>query len=66
MRFSSASPVYISGVGVFWFSVSGDSFFCTLRGMFASSDHVSLLRVAFSSSIVCACSGVFGCFWLIL
>ena len=65
MRFASSSPVYISGVGVFFF-VSGNSFFCILRGIFASSDHVLFLHVAFSSAIVFACSGVFGCFWLIL
>ena len=60
-------PQFIFQVWAFFgFSVSGNSFLCILRRMFASSDHISLLHVVFSSAIVCACSGVVGSFWLIL
>ena len=51
---------------LFWFSGNENSPLCMFRRMFASSDHVLFPHVVFSSEIVCACSGVVGCFWLIL
>ena len=66
MRFAFLPLRCKSQAWAFSVSCECEFIFCMFRMMFAISDHVLLLHVAFSSAMVCACSGVRGSFWLIL